>query len=114
MNPHWKTLDNLNQLKDIIKASADKTQVIFKHSTTCGISHGAKSRLEEGWNFSESDMDFYYLDLLSYRPVSNEVADLLKVTHQSPQILVIKDGMATFNNSHHAISAQSLSEGIQA
>lgn len=112
MNDNWKTLDSIEQLTDIIKSSAEKTQVIFKHSTTCGISHGAKSRLEEGWNFSDEDMDFYYLDLLSFRNVSNEIADLLKVTHQSPQIIVIKDGIATFNNSHHAISADSLSEGL--
>jgi len=112
MNKDWKVLDNSEQLNDIVEKSKEKTQVLFKHSTTCGISHGAKSRLEEGWNFDEEDMDFYYLDLLSYRNVSNEIASKFNVTHQSPQIIVIKNGEATFNNSHHSISSDSLKEGL--
>lgn len=112
MNNNWKVLDSIDQLKEIVEKSNEKTQVLFKHSTTCGISHGAKSRLEEGWDFGDEDMDFYYLDLLSFRAISNDIAERFSVTHQSPQIIVIKDGKATFNNSHHSISAQSLKEGI--
>jgi len=58
-------------------------------------------------------LDFYYLDLLTYRPISNEIAEKFSVTHQSPQILVIKNGNAVFNNSHHSISADSLKEGLK-
>jgi len=81
MNTNWKVLDSVEQLNEVVEDSYKKTQVLFKHSTTCGISHGAKSRLEGGWNFSEEDMDFYYLDLLAYRAVSNEIAAKFSVTH---------------------------------
>ena len=108
----WKVLDSIEQLEKVIEASKDKPVVIFKHSTTCGISARAKHGLESEWDFDANDFDFYYLDLLSYRPVSNKVAEVLNVIHQSPQIVVVKNGKAVFNNSHHAISVDSLKKNL--
>lgn len=108
----WKTLDSLDQLDQIIKDSYKKPVVLFKHSVTCGISARAKYMLEEDWNISEDDFDFYYLDLLAFRNVSNEIASRFSVQHQSPQIIIIKAGKAIFDMSHHRISAKSLEEAL--
>ncbi len=109
----WKRLTRLEQLNDIDEDSKSRIVVIFKHSTRCGISSMVKYQLESNWDFSSDDMDFYYLDLFSYRPISNAVADHYQVIHQSPQIIVIKNGQSVFDTSHHMVSTATLKEAIQ-
>ncbi len=108
----WKMLTDISQLDEIDNLSMEKTVVIFKHSTTCGISAGAKSRLEMDWTSLEGDVAFYYLDLLSYRPISNEIASRYSVRHESPQIIVINNGAATHDSSHHRISVGDLNKAL--
>ncbi len=98
----WKILNNAGQLDEIVKASFERPQVIFKHSTRCSISSVAKNRLEKSG--TPENMDFYYLDLINYREISNAVADTFKVYHESPQVLVIKDGECVYDESHMSIS----------
>lgn len=106
----WKVLESEKQLEQAIQDSHDKPVVLFKHSVTCGISAGAKHRLESGWNFDGADLDFYYLDLLANRPISNKIAEDLGVLHQSPQLIVLKNGKAVFNTSHHRINVQAIAD----
>jgi len=112
LHPNWKTLDSEAQLKEIINGSHERPAMIFKHSTTCGISAGAKDRLQSNWNIDPEKMDFYYLDLLNYRPISNLIAETLDVIHQSPQVILIKDGAAVYNTSHHAIDPQAVNDAL--
>lgn len=104
----WKTLEDISQLDQIAEDSKNKTVVLFKHSVTCGISAGAKNRLESRWDLVKTDIDFYYLDLLSHRDISNAIADRWGVRHQSPQIVVIKGNKAVYDTSHGSISASDL------
>ncbi len=81
--------------------------MIFKHSTTCSISATAKSRLERQWaDVGLGQVTPYYLDLLSYRPISNKIAEEFSVRHESPQLLVIKDGECQYHGSHLGINLQ--------
>jgi bacillithiol system protein YtxJ len=104
----WKHLEGINQLDEIDKSSATKTAVIFKHSTTCGISLHAKDKLESKWDLDAKQLDFYYLDLLSYRNISAEVANRYGVVHQSPQIVVIRNAKSVYDISHNGIDLQTL------
>ena len=106
----WKNLDSENQLESIIEDSYSSPQIIFKHSTTCPISGMAKRRLEGEWSL---DINPYYLDLLSYRSISNDIADRLDVIHQSPQIIAVHNGKAIYNESHLDISASGLRQGLE-
>lgn len=108
----WIALTSGAQLDEIVKKSAEKTQVIFKHSTRCSISSVAQQRLQKGK--LPEDIDFYYLDLLSYRGISNQVADTFKVHHESPQVLVIKDGKCVYDESHLAISMDEIVDQAKA
>ena len=108
----WKQLTEISQLDEIDKVSAQHSVVIFKHSTSCGISAGAKHRLEMDWSEVKEEVEFYFLDLLSYRHISDHIVTRYKVRHQSPQILVIKNGIATYNTSHHRINVGSILEAV--
>jgi bacillithiol system protein YtxJ len=98
----WIHLTDESQLEQIISKSQYKPQVIFKHSTRCSISSVALQRLQRAQ--VQADIDFYYLDLIANRKLSNKVADVCKVHHESPQVLLIKDGVCVFDESHLSIS----------
>lgn len=108
----WQTITSTDDLHRIIEASATKPQIIFKDSTTCGISAHAKFKLENGYALIQDKADFHYLDLLSYRSVSNYIATVLGVTHQSPQIIIVKNGQPVYKASHHSIDPVTIAANI--
>lgn len=109
---NWKYLTSEADLENAMAASDSKNIILFKHSTRCSISSMAKSRLERGWNISEAEADIYYLDLIQYRSVSNAIAENLGVVHQSPQVIVVRNGKAVYDASHSAIDAQSIKANL--
>lgn len=106
----WLELTNVLQLDGIVAQSGQKPQLIFKHSTRCGISRMVKNQFEKDYPLSSSEVDLYYLDLLNYREVSNTIASRFKVYHESPQLLVIKDGNVLKHASHGSILDLDLKE----
>ena len=109
---HWIHLTDEEQLKQIITNSQIRPQVIFKHSTRCSISAVALQRLQKVAR--PSDVDFYFLDLLSYRPLSNRIADAFKVPHESPQVLLIRNGECVYEESHMGISMNEIMQQAKA
>jgi bacillithiol system protein YtxJ len=97
----WLPIRETQEWKTILENSNDYPQIVFKHSTRCNISALAKSRVEK--MFSDKD-HFYLLDLLQYRNISNTIASDLQITHESPQVLVIKNGHCVYHESHTAIN----------
>ncbi|NND62718.1 MAG: bacillithiol system redox-active protein YtxJ [Flavobacteriaceae bacterium] len=108
----WNVLNSLDQLDAIAKESESIPVAIFKHSTRCGISRMVIRQFESSYSIDPNQLKLYYLDLLSYRDVSNEVGYRFQVIHQSPQLIVIKNGNAVAHASHHGISANSLQNYI--
>lgn len=106
----WILLNSDEQLETIRNNSFNKPQVIFKHSTRCSISSMAKSRLEK--NAFPTNADFYYLDLIAHRTISNKVAEDFKVWHESPQVLLMKNGEVVYDESHNGIRWDELMEQI--
>ncbi len=105
----WNRLEEPQQLKSIKEESNDKTVLIFKHSTRCSISRASLDRLERNWKEDEMQgVQPYYLDIISFRSISNELAEDFKVEHESPQVLVIKKGEVVYHNSHFGIDYKSL------
>jgi bacillithiol system protein YtxJ len=107
----WKTIESRDQIEEIIQASRTTPVVIYKHSNRCGASLFVRSRLEKQWK-NGCEVDFYFLDLVSYRDVSNEVADRFGVRHESPQILLIRNGRSVFDTSHSGVSAKALKKAL--
>jgi bacillithiol system protein YtxJ len=104
----WKELKSVTELKQVIEASEESRQVIFKHSTRCIISRTVLRNFEADWDESKHKGDMYFLDLIAHRDVSNAIEELTGVLHQSPQLVVIEGGKAILNRSHQAIRAEEL------
>jgi len=101
-NLNWINLNHIDQLDLIINESREIPVIIFKHSTRCSISRMVLKQFEKQYNLEEK-MKLYFLDLLEYRVISNEIAARFNVVHQSPQVLVINDGISVYNASHESI-----------
>lgn len=100
---NWIPLTTITELEVLKEVSATETVLIFKHSTRCVISKMVLRQFEKSFNEESKGLKVYYLDLLNYRDISDEVGYAFQVLHQSPQLLVIKNGVAVANASHYAI-----------
>ncbi|MCL6259005.1 bacillithiol system redox-active protein YtxJ [Aquiflexum sp. TKW24L] len=101
----WNKLESLAQLDEIREMSDEKPVLIFKHSTRCSISSIAWDRLKRNWKVEDSEkVTPYYLDLIRHRDVSNQIEREFNVYHESPQIILVKDGKAVYDNSHMGIN----------
>jgi bacillithiol system protein YtxJ len=104
---NWINLIDLGQLNEIMTLSNEKPAVIFKHSTRCIVSRTALKQFENEFDLDDK-VDAYFLDLLEHRDISNEIASRFGVYHQSPQLLLIKDGKSVYDVSHSDIDAEEL------
>lgn len=105
---NWHSLTRPEDIDVLIDRSRVVPCLILKHSTRCPISSMAKSRLEMNWDIDAETVEPYFLDLIRYREVSNYVADSFGVTHESPQVLLIRDGECVFDASHLGIHVDDL------
>lgn len=105
----WINLKDLGQINEIITISEEKPVVIFKHSTRCSVSRMALKQFENEFKLQDK-MDAYFLDLIENRDISNEIALKFEVVHQSPQLLLIKNGKCIYNISHSDIDAVFLNQ----
>ncbi|RZK41314.1 MAG: bacillithiol system redox-active protein YtxJ [Pedobacter sp.] len=108
MSKQWINITTPEQLS-VIK-QAQSYNLIFKHSTRCSISSMAKRSFEQEWDILPEDINLYFLDLISYRQISSDIAEMFQVHHESPQLLLIKDGQCILDSSHGDISAEEVVE----
>jgi bacillithiol system protein YtxJ len=99
----WHQMQSEADFEQAVERSQDKVVIIFKHSTRCGTSHHVLQDLLQDYKESPENTEVFYLDLITYREVSNLIAERLKVPHQSPQMIVIKNGEVVHHASHHAV-----------
>ena len=105
---NWIPLTSKEQLEEIKTESDAEAILIFKHSTRCGISSMVKRQFEGLFAEEHQSLKVYYLDLLNYRTISNEIEEIFNVLHQSPQLIVIRNQTAVFNASHYDITEVNL------
>ena len=110
-NVNWTELTDIAQLLEVTAISSEKPVVIFKHSTRCSISRMALKQFEREYDLNET-VDAYFLDLIAHRDISNEIASRFNVYHESPQLILIKNGQAVYDVSHSDIDAVALKEKI--
>lgn len=107
-NPLWKYIQSEEDLNKAIENSFTSKIAIFKHSTSCFISKTVLKNFEKEIENSDNKAELYFLDLLAHRSISNKIASDLNIRHESPQLLVIENGMVINSASHQHISADQI------
>ena len=100
----WKSLESEDDLQKAIEKSLEKKVVLFKHSTRCYISKMVLKNFETEVSNSDIDVDYYFLDLIAHRDLSNKISADFGITHQSPQMIVLENGKVVKDASHQSIS----------
>lgn len=99
--------EHLNEL------SHQQPVIIFKYSYRCPVNQLALDRLQLDWKKEEMNgVKTYMLDIIGKRNLSNQLAEKFAVRHESPQILVIRDGQCVYHNSHMGINYDSIKNKI--
>lgn len=111
-NVNWIPLNSLEQIKTIKELSKSETIFVFKHSTRCGISSMVIKRFENLFDSSMNNIKVYYLDLLNFRAISDEVGYSFQAQHQSPQLLIIRNEVAVLNVSHYDITTVNIQKHL--
>ena len=102
---NWKKLTESTQIEEIKELSNTKPVLIFKHSTRCSVSSMSLDRLLRNWKTEDGEKVVpYFLDLIAFRNLSDQIEDTFGVAHESPQVLIIRNGKAIYDNSHFGIS----------
>ncbi|MDQ3109196.1 MAG: bacillithiol system redox-active protein YtxJ [Bacteroidota bacterium] len=108
---NWKNLTSIAQLDELVATSETTPVLIFKHSDRCNICHVALNRLERNWKDADNENVIpYFLDLLKHRDVSNAIAERFGITHESPQVLLIRNGKCFYSATHSDINYADIME----
>lgn len=108
-----QSIEELNEIMALSFSPEIDGVFIFKHSTRCSISSMAWNRVQREWKFDVSKVKLYYLDLLRHRDVSNKIAELTGIEHQSPQLIGIKNGKVIYDASHNMIRVTDVQEALK-
>jgi bacillithiol system protein YtxJ len=101
---NWKELRSEKQVREMLEESKTSAVMIFKHSSRCSTSRMMLDRLARKWKEEEtSHLKTYFLDLISFRDISNSIASEFDVPHESPQVLIIENGRSVYDRSHFDI-----------
>lgn len=102
-----------DQLQEALNHTTQKPLLVFKHSTRCPISAGAYNEFKSYLESSPSeDVDYGLVYVVENRDVSNAVAESLQLKHESPQVILVKNGEPVWNTSHSKITVSSLREAL--
>lgn len=106
----WTDLISLEQLERVIKESHITPIFIFKHSTRCDQSNALLKNFERRYDAQDNIPKPYFLDLITHRDVSDEIALIFDIKHESPQLLFVKDGVVVKHVSHKEIAEVELAQ----
>jgi monothiol bacilliredoxin len=104
----WTRIESIDQLNEVLLNVSDRPKLLFKHSTRCGVSSMALNSFENQWESGTEICDLYFVDLLRNRDVSNEIAEITGIMHQSPQAIIIKGKEIIYDATHSSIDSRKI------
>lgn len=100
-------------LAEMITLSEQQPVLFFKHSRTCGISDRAFREFERYLQSPEStQVRNCVIVVQTAREVSNSLARLMGIEHETPQAILVRDGRAVWNDSHMALKSEALKMAV--
>lgn len=108
----WEMISSEQDLRNVMENTSVKPALFYKHSTRCSISSMALNRLESEWETAIENCNLYFIDLIAHRNVSNLLADLTGVPHQSPQAILVKNNEVLYDASHSSINAKNIEQKL--
>ena len=112
MSERVTLLTTPDALDAVIAGSFARPALIFKHSVSCGTSAYAHEELDAMMEGARPDADIYVVHVQTGRAVSNAIAERFALRHESPQALLVKDGILVWHASHYGITHAKMADAI--
>jgi bacillithiol system protein YtxJ len=107
MEKKFRLIADTKALNNLLANSKQKPVVIFKHSNSCPISAAAYREMQQ------LEDEVVLVEVQSAREVSEELADITGIRHESPQVIVFRDGKAVWNASHFRVNAREVARALE-
>lgn len=108
-----KEITTLEELDQAIDESQERPVLLFKHSLTCPISTRAFRELRSYLDNPDPRISYKLITVQTARSVSDEAATRLRLEHESPQAILVRNGRELWNASHYDITSESLGQAIK-
>ena len=99
MDNKFININDVESLDDFVAGLNGSSGVLFKHSNTCGISSRAYAEM------AKLAHPVGLVVVQDARPVSDEIERRWSLSHETPQVLIIRDGKVVWSASHFQIKA---------
>ena len=107
MKNHFVKITDAGSFEELVSHSQERPVVIFKHSLTCPISAGAYDQM------TDFEGEVALIEVQRARELSTEIENRLGVAHESPQVMVLRNGQVVWNASHFKITADAVTEAVR-
>ncbi|MFN2492084.1 MAG: bacillithiol system redox-active protein YtxJ [Pyrinomonadaceae bacterium] len=107
MENHFVKLTDTKSFDELANRSKDQPVVIFKHSLTCPISASAYEQM------AETDGEVALIEVQKARELSTEIENRLGVAHESPQVIVLRNGQVVWSASHFRITSDAVDDAVR-
>jgi bacillithiol system protein YtxJ len=107
-----ETIDTISEFESLLNTSHERPVFFLKHSTRCPVSDWALTEFSLAARKNGQEARFVWLDLIAHRDVSDAVAKMTGVAHQSPQLFWIEKGVIRGTVTHEEVKATRISEWL--
>ena len=97
---------------DLESALRNDLAVVYKHSPYCGLSSMARFEVHF-FAQGNPDVPVYMVDVIHARPLSQRIASLFEIEHESPQVILLRQGRPMFDASHRGVSAYAIEDELR-
>jgi bacillithiol system protein YtxJ len=98
---------DVDSLDRFLQQANETPAILFKHSNTCGISARAHRQM------AEVEQAIGIIIVQNARPVSEEIVRRFGLSHETPQVLIVRGGDLLWNASHHNVSAPAVEAALE-
>lgn len=106
-----REIESMEDLEAFLADTARTPLFLLKHSTRCPTSSHALAQYRTFLGTTEEE-GHAYLDLITFRSISNHIESMTGIRHQSPQAILFEKGEAKWSETHYAIDPESLQKAL--
>ena len=109
----FERVNDASDVGGLIEVSQGEPIFIYKHSPICSVSTFSYRQVARFLESHDERPRFYWVDVLASRPASQEIASRLEVVHQSPQLILVRNGEAVWHVSHGEIEEDAIERALK-
>lgn len=111
---NYQELLSINALDALLQTSHQQPVLFFKHSNTCPISSRALGEFEKYLTTAaQTGIKHALIVVQKARDVSNKLAAVTGIEHESPQAILVRDGKAVWDESHFKLKSDVIAVAIK-